>query len=139
MDKDQITELFDKQGNLVGALLTAQGWTKAKPLLKELLCEEEQAADTPEPLKDWETLKNAWGFSYPVDMDVSCSNCNSSTKNWAEDNPRLFRLTAAGLAGLVTFRCLTCKSKILKKHFKDEILVETHPHQEKDKHKEARY
>ncbi len=139
MDKDQITELFDKQGNLIGALLTTQAWTEAKPLLKGLLSKEDQTTDKPEPLKDWETLKNHWDYPYPVDMDVLCSNCNASTKNWAKDTPRLFRLTAAGLAGLVTFRCLACNSKIIKKHFKDEILVENHPPREKDKQKEARY
>ncbi len=35
MNKDQITELFDKQGNLIGALLTAEGWNAIKPLLGE--------------------------------------------------------------------------------------------------------
>lgn len=140
MDKDQITELFDKQGNLIGAMLTAKAWTELKPQLVDILGESPiEPAPNPEPLNDWETLKTYWDFPYPVDMDVACGECGASTEDWSEDSPRLFRLTAAGLSGLVTFACLHCKSKIIKKHFKDEIVVETHPAQKKDHHKEARY
>ncbi|MBU1248488.1 MAG: hypothetical protein KKB70_07310 [Proteobacteria bacterium] len=138
MDKDQITELFDINGNPIGALLTAQAWLEIKPLLVDSFAQK-STPHVSEPLDDWELLKTYWDFGYPVDTDVTCGTCKSSTANWAEDHPRLFRLTAASLSGLVTFTCLACESKIIKKHFKDELVVETHPPTSKDSRKEARY
>lgn len=139
MSKDSITELFDKHGNLIGALLTAEAWQQVKPLLAGTAAEEEEPTERPEPLNDWETLKSFWDFTYPVDMDVACDHCGNATEDWSADSPRLFRLTAASLSGLVTFQCMSCRSKIIKKHFKDELVVETHPPTGKDPRKEARY
>lgn len=139
MNKEQITELFDKQGNLIGALLTADAWLELKPHVFTEAAAEPAEPETPEPLGDWETFKSFWDFGYPVDMDVTCGTCGTHTDDWSADTPRRFRLTAASLSGLVTFKCLACESKIMKKHFKDELVVETHPKQTKDQRKEALY
>ena len=75
-----------------------------------------------------------------MDTDVSCENCGSSTEDWTKDDPRLFRLTSANLAGLVSFKCMNCQAKVLKKHFKDEIITECTPfHNSKDLSKEGQY
>ncbi|MEF2146491.1 MAG: hypothetical protein V3573_13685 [Desulfovibrionaceae bacterium] len=142
MSQDQITELFDKEGNCIGALLTAEAWLSIKPVLaKEFgLFPDTAVAVKPEPLSEWENLLAYWDFPYPPDYDVHCEACGNHTEDWSKDDPRLFRLRAASLSGLVTFLCQKCQARIIKKHFKDEILAETHPFQpEKDPVKEARY
>jgi hypothetical protein len=139
---DHINELFDKDGNLVGALLTAEAWTAVRDQVMTALGVRETPAEQekPEPLADWETLTQYWDFPYPVDMDVACEHCGSKTENWSEDEPRLFRLTSANLAGLVAFKCMNCRAKVVKKHFKDEIVTECTPYQEeKLTSKEGRY
>jgi hypothetical protein len=139
-DKDNnITELFDQKGNLIGALITAELWTKIKPSLKEYLPNQEPP-EKPEPMADWEMLRDFWDFPYPVDMDVKCDHCGNQTDNWQEDEPRKFKLTVANIGGLVSYKCCKCKSRISKRHFKDEITTETTPYQEsKDANKEACY
>lgn len=140
---DHINELYDKDGNLIGALLTAEAWSAVKDdvysrlgLQKPVPSQEE----APEPLSEWETLKEYWDFPYPVDMDVACENCGNATEDWSADEPRRFRLTSANLAGLVSFKCMQCQAKIAKKHFKDEIKTECTPFQDsKVSTKEGRY
>ncbi|WP_338668810.1 hypothetical protein [Pseudodesulfovibrio methanolicus] len=139
---DQINELFDKDGNPLGALLTAEAWTAVRDQVMAALGVEETPViqEKPEPIADWEMLTQYWDFPYPVDMDVACENCGSKTDNWTEDDPRLFRLTSANLAGLVAFKCMNCQAKVVKKHFKDEIVTECTPYQEeKVTSKEGRY
>lgn len=139
---DHINELYDKEGNLIGALLSAEAWNHVKKDILSALGLEDKApvAEIFEPLSDWETLQEYWDYSYPVDTDVQCAHCGSSTDDWAADEPRLFHLTSANLAGLVSFKCVKCQSKIAKKHFKDEIKTECTPFRDaKDSNKEARY
>ena len=139
---DHINELFDKDGNLIGALLSAEAWGAVKNdvLAKLGLAETAREPEKAEPLKDWETLQEYWDFPYPVDTDVHCDHCGNTTADWAADEPRLFRLTAANLAGLVAFRCLQCQSKVVKKHFKDTIKTECTPFQDsKVSTKEGRF
>ncbi|EGB15473.1 hypothetical protein DND132_2269 [Pseudodesulfovibrio mercurii] len=142
---DQINELFDKDGNLIGALLTAEAWTTVRALVMDALgVNENDAPDAPEvkpePLADWETLTQYWDFPYAVDMDVACENCGNRTEDWSSDEPRKFRLTSANLAGLVAFQCMDCRAKVVKKHFKDEIVTECTPYrEEKITSKEGRY
>ena len=81
----------------------------------------------PEPLADWATLQEFWDFPYPVDTDVVCGQCGSSTSDWQRDEPRKFRLVACNLGGLVRFECQACKARIMKRHFKDKITAETRP------------
>ena len=139
MSNDHITELFDKDGNLIGCLLSADAWASFKPTAHKMLGIREQPQERPEPLGEWEMLKEYWDFPYPVDTDVHCELCGSSTQNWEGDAPRKFRLSSANLAGLVSFTCQQCRAKITKKHFKDSIKVETQPYREKDQRKEGRY
>ncbi|WP_147819544.1 hypothetical protein [Salidesulfovibrio onnuriiensis] len=139
MSSDHFTELFDKDGNLIGCLLTADAWASIKPTVLKALNIQEAPPERPEPLADWETLKEYWDFPYAVDTDVHCDNCGESTENWQQDNPRKFRLSSANLAGLVSFTCQKCHAKITKKHFKDTIKVENQPYREKDLRKEGQY
>lgn len=139
---EHINELYDKDGNLIGALLTAEAWNHVRTTVLAALGVEEkpEVQEVFEPLGDWETLKEYWDFSYPVDMDVACENCGNSTEDWSADEPRKFHLTSANLAGLVSFKCAGCQAKVQKKHFKDEIVTECTPYRpEKDQSKEARY
>ena len=139
---DHITELFDKDGNLIGALLTAPAWTAVRDQVMSCLGIQETPAvvEKPEPLADWETLQQYWDFPYPVDTDVACEHCGNSTEEWAADDPRKFRLTSANLAGLVSFKCMNCRAKVVKKHFKDKISTECTPFIEaKTASKEGKY
>ena len=137
-----INELFDKDGNLVGALLTAEAWTAVRDQVMAALgvSETPTVQEKPEPVSDWEELTQYWDFPYPVDKDVTCDNCGNETADWSEDEPRRFRLTSANLAGLVSFKCMNCRAKVVKKHFKDKISTECTPYQEdKITSKEGRY
>lgn len=139
---EHINELYDKDGNLIGALLTAEAWTAVREQVHTVLgiTQAPVEQERPEPTSDWETLKEYWDFSYPVDYDVACENCGNSTEDWTADEPRLFRLSSANLAGLVAFKCMKCKAKITKRHFKDEITTECTPFQDsKQSNKEGRY
>lgn len=136
---DHVRELFDKDGNLIGCLLTAEAWQSVGDKVKNLLGIREEPAQAPEPLHEWETLKEYWDFNYEPDMHVHCECCGSSTPDWQQDEPRKFLLSSATLGGMVTFTCLECRAKVLKKHFKDEIVTECKPFQDKDKRLEARY
>ncbi|MDD4951278.1 MAG: hypothetical protein PHV85_01895 [Desulfovibrionaceae bacterium] len=131
MSNDQVTELFDKDGNLIGAILGPQAWNAAKQTVCKALglTPEPALKEPPEPLADWETLKQYWDFPYPVDTDVQCPECGNSTADWSADEPRRFRLTGANLGGLVAFRCQKCRAKIIKRHFKDKIKTESVPFQ----------
>jgi hypothetical protein len=86
---------------------------------------------TPEPMNDWETLLTYWDFKYPPAYDLTCEHCGAHTEDWRADEPRKFRLTAANLGGLATFCCQSCRSKIIKRHFKKHVSVECHPYVEK--------
>lgn len=139
---DHINELYDKDGNLIGTLLSAEAWNHVKNDILSALGLEELAPAAPvhEPVGDWETLKQYWDYQYPVDTDVTCDHCGNATEDWAADEPRRFHLTAANLAGLVSFKCVNCQSKIVKKHFNNEIKIECTPFQpEKVNTKEGRF
>lgn len=134
-----LTELYDKDGNLIGVLVTAQLWSQIKPQIQNLL-PQQAPAERPEPVGDWEMLKEYWDFPYPVDTDVQCELCGNQTDNWETDEPRKFRLMSCNLGGLVSFKCNQCQARITKKHFKDEIKVESKPYiEEKTQRLEARY
>ena len=142
MSQEHVIEIFDKEGNSLGAIIDAEAWPAFKPILaREFgLFSQHGPEAKPEPMQDWEYLQQYWDFPYPPDYDVTCGHCGQQTENWSKDDPRLFRLRAASLSGLVTFICQNCNARIIKKHFKNEILSETHPYlEDKDSLKEARY
>lgn len=131
-----VLELFDAAGTARGLLVSPELWASVKTQLLPVLQKAAQALDPaacpqpeerPEPLADWETLLAAWDFGYPPAYDVSCQHCGSTTENWTQDTPRKFRLRAANLGGLVTFQCQSCRSLVLKKHFKKHVAVECQP------------
>jgi len=126
----EVQELFDAQGQPLGALLGPEAWA----LVREAVLTKYAPADSAppaieEPLQDWRDLVQNWDFQYPVDHDVTCGECGNATNAWELDEPRKFLLTAANFGGLVTFRCQVCQAKIIKRHFKDTIKVETKPFQ----------
>ncbi|MBU1228388.1 MAG: hypothetical protein KKA55_05350 [Proteobacteria bacterium] len=126
IDDAGFQEIFDAQGNALGAMLGPEAWA----LVREAVLERFAAApvpEEPEPLSDWQALVQSWDFNYPVDLDVACSLCGNATSDWRNDEPRRFRLAAANFGGLVTFRCLGCQARILKRHFDDVIQVEVRP------------
>lgn len=120
-------ELFDAQGNPLGALLGPRAWGLVREIVLARFAPAEEPAALVEPIQDWRTLVQFWDFKYPVDLDVACSACGNQTLDWEHDAPRKFQLTAANLGGLVTFRCLGCQAKIMKRHFKDVLKVEVKP------------
>ena len=134
-NEQYVQKLYDKSGNLIGALLTAEGWEIVKNNFKEA----PEVNQRPEPLADWETLTQFWDFPYDVDYDVKCDHCGNETENWQNDEPRKFRLSSATLGGLTTFTCQSCQSRIIKRHFSDEITVECKPFTDKVDHLECRY
>lgn len=136
---DNLTELFDKNGNLIGALITAELWTKVKPHITKLLPKAEPE-ERPEPMNAWVQLKQYWDFLYPIDTDVTCDICGNTTENWEIDDPRKFRLVSANLGGLVSFKCSKCQARVTKRHFKDKITTQcTAFIEEKDNNYEAKY
>jgi len=124
---DTLTKLFDDQGKFLGVFIAAELWNSLEPEVSRLLPSPAPAAPPllPEPLADWATLRQFWDFPYPVDTDVTCTLCGNSTTDWQQDEPRKFRLVACNLGGLVRFECQGCKARIMKRHFKDKITVET--------------
>ena len=137
---DQYTVLYDEKGNILGALLAPEAWEAVRGVVTREFGEAKPEPIRPEPVAEWELLKQYWDFPYPVDMDVACQFCGAATENWEQDDPRKFRLSSANLAGLVSFHCCGCNAKIIKRHFKNEIVVECQPYVEKkDQRKEALY
>lgn len=128
VDSPEFQELFDAEGNPLGALLGVEAWTLVRDQVLARFAPQPPAAASlpPEPIQDWRDLVAFWDFKYPVDLDVRCS-CGNQTDDWEHDEPRKFHLTAANLGGLVAFRCLKCQAKVIKRHFKDEVTVEIKP------------
>ena len=125
-DTLEFQELFDAQGQPLGALLGPECWAFVREAVLSRFAPAEAAApEVCEPMQDWRDLVQNWDFKYAVDHDVACGECGNATDAWELDEPRKFVLTAANLGGLVAFRCLGCQAKVMKRHFKDSIKVET--------------
>ncbi len=123
-------ELFDAEGHSLGALLGSEAWAFVREQIFARYGQPgmtAQSAPPVEPLGDWRDLLAFWDFQYPVDLDVKCT-CGNETADWEHDEPRKFLLTAANLGGLVSFHCLRCNAKVIKRHFKDSITVEVKPY-----------
>lgn len=136
-NEHHVRDVYDRKGTLLGIFLSREIWERAgrelTPILEQAAAALEADAEGPgnaepqEPLRDWEQLKAAWDFAYPVDRSVRCEICGNESANWEQDSPRKFVLKAASLGGLVRFRCQSCKATIIKRHFKDSIQIETKP------------
>lgn len=124
---DHVLPLYDKDGNLHSVTLSAAFWTRFRfrldPVLRSLL-EEMEPPERPEPLGEWEELKNYWDFKYPYQADVRCGNCGAHTDDWLADPEKPFRLRGAGFGGLAVFSCKNCGAIVRKKHFKDHVCFE---------------
>jgi len=121
-------EIFDAQGNPLGAILGPEAWASVREVVLQQFAQPEAEPAKPEPLEDWHSFVQNWDFKYPVDMDCACSLCGNASSDWEQDSPRKFMLTAANMGGLVSFRCLSCQARIIKRHFYDTIKVEVVPY-----------
>ncbi|NJB67985.1 hypothetical protein GGQ74_001658 [Desulfobaculum xiamenense] len=125
---DNLKFVFDAKGECLGVWISPELWNRLDsdimPLVERIYpgCVEEPVK--PEPIKEWETLKQYWDFPYPIDTMVHCDLCGASTEDWEADEPRVFRLKSANLGGLATFECQHCKALVTKRHFKDKITFE---------------
>lgn len=129
---DHLITLFNNKGELQSVQISPELWRKVEheimPILRRAF--PEKAAERPEPLEDWRTLKDYWDFQYPIDASVSCEVCGASTEDWEHDDPRKFKLLACNLGGHCRFECLQCHARIIKRHFKSHIAVECRPAEE---------
>ena len=121
-----ILYLYDANGTLRGVQLAPALWERAKAhVLTDGLSQ--PAAETPEPLEDWEEFKQYWDFKYPFCANVECLNCGARCDDWEHEPTRRFRLQTANLGGLLVFRCTACGASVRKKHFKDHMVFEMTP------------
>lgn len=128
---EPILYLHTKEGDLCGVQLSPEAWKQVEVHVTSVLCgEEADACEMPEPMQDWQDLQDYWDFRYPPNFEVECELCGSKTSNWEEDSPRLFRLKACNIGGLLRFRCQRCKADITKRHFKDHIKTVCRPFQD---------
>lgn len=80
-----------------------------------------------EPMGDLQLLEKYWDLRYELPTDVACETCGATTEDWKADEPRKFMLRAANMGGLLAFQCVSCKSRITKRHFKDKVTVTCTP------------
>ncbi|EPR34485.1 hypothetical protein dsat_2767 [Alkalidesulfovibrio alkalitolerans DSM 16529] len=120
--------LYDASGALKGVLVSPEMWTALEPHALKILGETETEPELPEPMADLETLLSFWDFKYPYSAEARCETCGAATTDWRADEPRKFRLATATLAGMVTLTCSHCKTRIIHRHFKDRVTVETKPY-----------
>lgn len=126
--EDDLKFLYDDKGNPFVVHVSPELWAKLEatvmPLIKKLYPESCEEPVIPEPLKDWGMLKEYWDFPYPVESGVQCEHCGAVTEDWEADEPRVFRLKAANMGGLLRFECQKCGATITKRHFKDKTTFE---------------
>lgn len=136
MEMPPFLTMADAKGNQYGVCIRQDIWLQIQrevvPRIEQIIAP--TLPEKPEPVADWEMLKEYWDFDYPPDQMVVCDECGEKTEDWAADDPRKFKLKAATLAGLVNFECQKCKARIVKRHFKDKYKFECKPFvQEKSK------
>jgi len=125
--------LHDAQGEPFGVFISAALWAEVQaqvlPVLQQAAGEPDQEPKElfPEPLGDWNDLVALWDLPYPLERTVACGHCGAATDDWQADAPRLFRLKACNLGGLVSFECQQCRARVTKRHFKDGVKVQTAP------------
>ena len=133
-DRELVIDIYDRKGRLRGIFIDARLWEVVGKEVSSIIAkalegmEGDKEEELKEPLEDWELFKKCWDFNYPYDFSVRCDICGNETSNWEEDKEKKFILTAASVSGLVSFRCMKCKAKIVKKHFKDKMTFEAIPY-----------
>ena len=76
----EFQELFDAQGQPLGALLGPVAWVLVREAVLSRFAPVEAAApEAGEPMQDWCDLVQNWDFKYPVDHDVACGECGNFT------------------------------------------------------------
>ncbi len=125
---EHVQYVYTEKGRLTGVLLSAEAWDCVGAIVeKSLGLNRKEETVRPEPMEDWQALKDYWDFKYPVCADVVCGHCGAASDNWEDDSPRKFWLKAANIGGLVSFECLHCHSRVTKRHFKDCMKFECTP------------
>ncbi len=144
--KSDILYLCNAQGEPQAVQLPFQVWnqieSRVMPMVREALGKSAQPEEEPlppEPMTDWQTLTEYWGFKYPVNTEVHCDLCANRTEDWTKDEPRKFWLRACNLGGLLRYQCLNCQAMVTKRLYKDKITFEVKPVQEKDPRLNAVY
>jgi hypothetical protein len=121
--------VVDAQGQPQGVFLEQEMWQHVckhvLSVLDKLFPTETEIA---EPLADLQLLEKYWDLRYELPTDVACETCGASSADWKADEPRKFVLRAANMGGLLAFQCVSCKSRITKRHFKDKVTVTCAPH-----------
>lgn len=124
-----IRYVVDAQGQPQGVFLDEEMWQHVckhvLAALEKLYPSEQQWV---EPMADYDLLVKYWDFRYDLPTDVHCETCGASTEDWTADQPRKFILRAANMAGLLSFQCTACSSRVTKRHFKDKVTVTCTPH-----------
>ncbi len=129
MNKDTaIRYVVDAQGQPQGVFLEEEMWQHVCAHVLSVV-EKLYPTDTtfPEPMGDLQLLEKYWDLRYELPTDVNCEHCGASTPDWKADEPRKFTLRAANMGGLLSFTCVSCKSRITKRHFKDKVTVTCTP------------
>ena len=127
---DHLLKLYDKDGNLLTVMLSAELWKKGGTRLADyiasLLDEPPAQAGMPKEaaLAQWEEFKRYWDFKYPYEASVACKGCGSRVEDWVNDPGDLFVLKSAQVGGLAVFTCSSCGGTVRKKHFKDHFCFE---------------
>ena len=129
LGNQHIMPIFAEDGDLYAVLLSKELWNLVEAAVRSqgrsLL--EKIEPEPVEPMEDWTCFKDYWDFRYPYNAEVHCDSCGSASSDWEKDSPRKFRLKTASMGGLVGFECLSCGSRVLKRHFKDKCVFECRP------------
>ena len=130
---DHLLKLYDKNGNLLTVMMSAELWAKGGDRLARYI---DTLLDTPSAqagmpkdmaLAQWEEFKSYWDFQYPYEASVVCKGCGASTADWLSDPQNSFTLKSAQVGGLAVFACSACGGTVRKKHFKDHVCFEFSP------------
>ena len=129
MNKDTaIRYVVDAKGKPEGVFIEEEMWQHVcqhvLSVVEKLYPSEDAIV---EPMADLQLLEKYWDLRYELPTDVACETCGAVTADWKADEPRKFMLRAANMGGLLAFQCVSCKSRITKRHFKDKVTVTCAP------------
>lgn len=129
MNKDTaIRYVVDAKGKPEGVFIEEEMWQHVCQHVLSVVEKLYPAEDAiVEPMADLQLLEKYWDLRYELPTEVACETCGAATADWKADDPRKFMLRAANMGGLLAFQCVSCKSRITKRHFKDKVTVTCAP------------
>jgi hypothetical protein len=98
MRMEKLTELFDKDGNLPGVVLSAEAWDAVRGQVEKALDLGAAPRENPEPLPTGRRSSISGGLSATPWTRTGCSACGPR-RRLAADRAAQVRLLAATLAG----------------------------------------